>query len=79
MTEVVKENRYFIATRFVFSIILNHSQICSLIAIMLGSLRMDIDACIDEYLNMALEIFLIKNILSRSQFGVFIKAIMDTL
>jgi hypothetical protein len=79
MTEVVKENRYVIATRFVFSIILNHSHICSLIAIMLGTLRMDIDTCIDKYLNMALEIFLIKNILSGSQFGVFIKAIMDTL
>jgi hypothetical protein len=45
---------------------------------MLGTLRMDIDTCIDEYLNMAPEIFPVKNILSKSQLGVFAKATIGT-
>lgn len=45
---------------------------------MLGTLRMDIDTCIDEYLNMAPEIFPVKNIVSGSRFGVFANATMGT-
>jgi hypothetical protein len=45
---------------------------------MLGTLQMDIDTCIAEYLNMAPEIFPLKNIVSGSGFGVYATAMMGT-
>ena len=39
---------------------------------------MDIDTCIDEYLNMAPEIFPVKNIVSGSGFGIFANATIGT-
>lgn len=36
---------------------------------MLGTLRMDIDTCINEYINMAPEIFPVENIVSGSTLG----------
>ena len=41
----------------------------SLIAIMLGTLQMDIQICIDEYLKMAPNIFLVKGLFQGSKFG----------
>jgi hypothetical protein len=52
--------------------ILSHSQMCSLIAIMLGTLRMDIGTCINEYIDMAQEIFPIENIISRNRLGILV-------
>ena len=40
-----------------------------LIAVMLGTLRMDIQTCIDEYLNMAPDIFPVEGIISGSKIG----------
>ena len=40
---------------------------------MLGTLQMDIDTCINEYINMAPEIFPIENIVSRSTLGKLVK------
>jgi hypothetical protein len=58
--------------------ILSHSQMCSLIAIMLGTLRMDIDTCINEYIDMAQEIFSIENIISRSTLGTIVNTMVGT-
>ena len=40
---------------------------------MLGTLRMDIDACINEYIDMAPEIFPVENFISGSTFGKLVK------
>ena len=40
-----------------------------LISVMLGTLRMDIDTCINEYIDMAPEIFPVENIVSGSTLG----------
>jgi hypothetical protein len=45
---------------------------------MLGTLRMDVDTCIAEYLKMAPEIFPVKNILPGSGVGVFANSMMGT-
>jgi hypothetical protein len=51
---------------------------CRLIAVMLGTLRMDIDTCINEYIDMAQEIFPIENIMSRNRLGILVNAIAGT-
>lgn len=40
---------------------------------MLGTLRMDIDTCIDEYINMAPKVFPVENIVSGSTVGRLVK------
>ena len=42
---------------------------CRLIAVMLGTLRMDIKTCIDEYLDIAPEIFPVEGTISGSVVG----------
>ena len=44
-----------------------------LISVMLGTLRMDIDTCINEYIDMAPEIFPVENIVSGSTLGKLVK------
>jgi hypothetical protein len=44
-----------------------------LISVMLGTLRMDIDTCINEYIDMAPKIFPVENIVSGSAFGKLMK------
>lgn len=44
-----------------------------LISVMLGTLRMDIDTCINEYINMAPEIFPVEDIVSGSAIGKIVK------
>src|SRR6266496_1243893 len=42
---------------------------------MLGTLRMDIDTCINEYIDMAPDIFPVEGSISGSNFGKLVKAI----
>jgi hypothetical protein len=42
---------------------------------MLGTLRMDVDTCIKEYLNIAPDIFPVEGIISRSKFSKFVKVV----
>jgi hypothetical protein len=58
--------------------ILSYPQTCSLIAIMLGTLRMDVDTCINEYIDMAQEIFSIENVISRSMLGTIVNTMTGT-
>lgn len=44
-----------------------------LISIMLGTLQMDIDTCINEYIDMAPEIFPVEDIVSSGKLGKLIK------
>ncbi len=44
---------------------------CSLIAVMLGTLRMDIQTCIDEYLELAPQIFPVEGLVKGSDLGRF--------
>jgi hypothetical protein len=50
-----------------------YAEIHRLIAVMLGTLRMDIETCINEYINMAPEIFPVENIVSGSTLGKLMK------
>src|SRR6266480_5685903 len=42
---------------------------------MLGTLRMDIDTCINEYLDMAPDIFPVEGVISRSKFSKLVNAV----
>lgn len=53
------------------------ADIKSIIAVMLGILRMDIDTCIDTYLDMAPEIFPLEGRLSGSSLGRMAKIITN--
>ena len=46
-----------------------------LIAVMLGTLQMDIDSCIDEYLNMAPDIFPVESVVSGNKISKLIKVV----
>jgi hypothetical protein len=46
-----------------------------LISVMLGTLRMDINTCINEYIDMAPEIFPVENIVSGSKLGKLLKVV----
>lgn len=48
-----------------------HTDFKSLIAVMLGVLRMDIDTCIKAYCDMAPNIFPVESLLSGSTLGRF--------
>ncbi|KAI9780998.1 MAG: hypothetical protein M1839_006437 [Geoglossum umbratile] len=48
------------------------------IAAMLGTLRMDVDTCMNAYLDMAPKIFPVEGILSRNKFGKLVKGAIGT-
>lgn len=52
---------------------LSFTDIHRLIAVMLGTLRMDIETCIKEYLNIAPKIFPVEDAIGRSKLGRFLK------
>jgi hypothetical protein len=42
---------------------------------MLGTLRMDVDTCINEYLDMAPDIFPVEGVISGSKFSKFVRVV----
>ena len=50
---------------------MSHTDIYSLIAIMLGTLRMDIQTCINEYLELAPDIFPVEGLVGGSKIAKF--------
>ncbi|KAI9854152.1 MAG: hypothetical protein M1813_001359, partial [Trichoglossum hirsutum] len=46
-----------------------------LIALMLGTLRMDVDTCINEYLDIAPKIFPVEDVISRSTLGKLVRVV----